>query len=465
MSITHPKRLLLRTQLLRWLLYPLLLLLALDSAIGFVLADRFSRDAYDKALIEIAHELSLQVRTNDAGIYLDLPEVARRLLLQDPQDKIFFELSSKSGEVISGQALPKPNHPPLVVRGNIEIYDSHVNGDEVRIVQLPKREPDGSILRVAETYVKRKEMARDIITIVVLPQILLIILVGILVRLGVTKGLLPLKNLQRSIALRSHRDRSPLDESTVPGEVIPLVTSINALLQRLDDVLVSQSRFIADAAHQLKTPVSALNAYVELLARSKSPSERESIILQLNRAVERMSRLVSQLLVLAENDITQTRPIELQKINLNDLVLDISTSWVPQALKNNIDLGFEACAHPVHVYGDLNRLQDLFDNLIDNAIRYSPPKGRVTIRILAAPLPTVTISDDARMILEDEKKLIFERFHRLLGIGDGSGLGLAIAKEIAVAHQATISIQPDHIDGKGNVFSIVFPADASTNGK
>jgi len=156
-------------------------------------------------------------------------------------------------------------------------------------------------------------MARDIITIVVLPQILLIILVGVLVRLGVTKGLLPLKNLQRSIALRSHRDRSPLDESTVPGEVIPLVTSINALLQRLDDVLVSQSRFIADAAHQLKTPVSALNAYVELLARSKSPSERESIILQLNRAVERMSRLVSQLLVLAENDVTQTRPIELQK--------------------------------------------------------------------------------------------------------------------------------------------------------
>jgi len=90
LSITRPKRLLLRTQLLRWLLYPLLLLLALDSAIGFVLADRFSRDAYDKALIEIAHELSLQVRTNDTGIYLDLPEVARRLLLQDPQDKIFL---------------------------------------------------------------------------------------------------------------------------------------------------------------------------------------------------------------------------------------------------------------------------------------------------------------------------------------------------------------------------------------
>ena len=168
----------------------------LDSAIGFGLAARFSRDAYDKALIEIAHELSLQVRKNETGIYLDLPEVARRLLLQDPQDKIYFELYHQSGEKIAGDSLPKPTKEPLIVRGNIELYDANIDGEKVRVVQLPRLDPGGVLLRVAETYVKREEMTRDIITIVVLPQILLILLVSVLVRFGVAKGLLPLKQLQ-----------------------------------------------------------------------------------------------------------------------------------------------------------------------------------------------------------------------------------------------------------------------------
>lgn len=460
MSITPPKKLLLRTQLLRWLLYPLLLVLALDSAIGFGLAARFSRDAYDKALIEIAHELSLQVRTNQDGLYLELPEVAHRLLLQDPQDKIFFELVDNTGKQIAGQSLPKSTQQPLIVRGNIELYDASIDGEQVRIVQLPKLEPGGILLRVAETYVKRKEMTRDIITIVVLPQILLILLVSVLVRFGVAKGLLPLKQLQRSIAERSHRDRRPLDETTVPSEVIPLVTSINALLNRLDHVLVSQSRFIADAAHQLKTPVSALNAYVELLERSKTPEERETIILQLKRAVERMSRLVSQLLTFAEHDVTQARPVEFNPIDLNTFIFDICAAWVSQALKKNIDFGLEPSDTAVFISGDKSRLQDLFDNLIDNAIIYTPEHGRVTIRVHSTPLPCITISDDARVIQDEEKELIFERFHRLLGIGNGSGLGLAIAKEVATAHNAVISIHSDDTDGKGNTFSVVFSESA-----
>jgi two-component system sensor histidine kinase TctE len=456
LSTTSPKTLLLRTQLLKWLLYPLLLVLVLDSAIGFGLAARFSRDAYDKALIEIAHELSLQVRKNQDGIYLDLPEVARRLLLQDPQDKIYFELVDQTENKIAGETLPDPTQQLLIVRGNIELYDASFKGEKVRIVQLPRLEPGGVLLRVAETYIKREEMTRDIITIVVFPQILLILLVCVLVRFGVAKGLLPLKQLQRSIAEKSYRDRRPLDETTVPSEVIPLVTSINALLNRLDLVLVSQSRFIADAAHQLKTPVSALNAYVELLERSKSPMEREAIVLQLKRAVERMSRLVSQLLTFAEHDVTQERPVEFSSIDLNTLTFDICTAWVSQALKKNIDFGFEQSDTPVFIQGDKSRLQDLFDNLIDNALLYTPEHGRVTVRVKSSPLPSVTISDDARVILDDEKELIFERFHRLLGIGNGSGLGLAIAKEVATAHNAVISIHQDQVDGSGNTFCVVF---------
>lgn len=458
MSITTPKKIYLRTQLLRWLLYPLLALLAVDTAVSFGLASRFSMQAYDKALIDVANELSLQVTKDDKGIKLDLPEVARRLLLQDPQDKLFFELRDHSDQLIAGIALPANASSYQTLRGNAVVYDAQFDRELVRVVELFKLDSDQGMLRVAETYNKRREMTRDIIAIVILPQILLIFLVSILIRYGVTRGLLPLKALQFQIAKRTHRDRQPLNEDNVPGEVVPLVKSMNDLLKRLDTASESQSRFIADAAHQLKTPVAVLNSYVELLPRCKSQAERGEIVLQLSRAIGRMSRLVSQLLVLANSDDANDRPPNLVKIDLNELLFQISADWVPQAIKRGIDLGLDINKHvPVYVAGDPNLLQDLFGNLIDNAIRYSQPGGRVTINVIKLPTPVVCISDDARTITEEDKRVIFQRFHRLLGTGNGSGLGLAIAQNIASLHQASILIEMDQVDHIGNVFKVVFP--------
>jgi two-component system sensor histidine kinase TctE len=315
----------------------------------------------------------------------------------------------------------------------------------------------GATLRVAETNIKRTEMAQQIIASVLLPQIILIIFVALLVPFGVSRGLFPLKALQRAITERSFRDRSPLNETAVPGEVIPLVASINLLLNRLDTVFSAQSRFVADAAHQLKTPVAALRAYVELLERSQDADERKNIILKLNDAVDRMSRLVSQLLALAQNDISEARPPEFERIDLNTLLLEISSNWVPQAINRNVDLGFEANTHPVLILGAPDRLRELFDNLIDNAIRYSKPTGSITVCILDAPSPSVSIRDDAPSIPEAERTLVFERFYRHLGSGEGSGLGLAIAKEIAVMHHATIHINADAQDGIGNNVFVSFP--------
>ncbi|MCX7221394.1 MAG: ATP-binding protein [Burkholderiales bacterium] len=429
MSTQQTSQRLLRTQLLRWLLYPLLTILIIDSAVSFGLAGHFSKNAYDKALVEVGHELSLQIGKNASGIFLDLPEVARRLLLQDPQDKIFFELLDHRGQRIAGDP-----------------------------VQLSLVDMGGATLRVAETNIKRTEMAQQIIASVLLPQIILIIFVALLVPFGVSRGLFPLKALQRAITERSFRDRSPLNETAVPGEVIPLVASINLLLNRLDTVFSAQSRFVADAAHQLKTPVAALRAYVELLERSQDADERKNIILKLNDAVDRMSRLVSQLLALAQNDISEARPPEFERIDLNTLLLEISSNWVPQAINRNVDLGFEANTHPVVILGAPDRLRELFDNLIDNAIRYSKPRGSITVCILDAPSPSVSIRDDAPSIPEAERTLVFERFYRLLGSGEGSGLGLAIAKEIAVMHQATIHISADAQDGIGNNVFVSFPS-------
>jgi two-component system sensor histidine kinase TctE len=278
------------------------------------------------------------------------------------------------------------------------------------------------------------------------------------VRFGVIRGLQPLDELQRGIALRSYKDRSPLDEEGVPGEVRPLVVSINALLARLDNVLTLQSRFIADAAHQLKTPVAGLKAQVELLARHPEQADIKGISARLYVGVERLSRLVSQLLSLARNEPDAVRALAFEPIDLNALVLDSASQWVPVALKRNIDLGFEGTDMPVMISGDASRLRELLDNLLDNAIRYSRENGKVTVKVSIEPAPTVSVSDDGPSIPEQERRRIFERFHRLLGSGDGSGLGLAIAQEIAHLHSATISLRDDDHDGVGNIFSVIFPA-------
>lgn len=462
LSILRPNRPLLRTQLLRWLLFPLFVLLAVDTAISLVLSNHFSKNAYDKALIEIGYELSLQVRKVDARTVLDLPEVASRLLLQDTQDILYFELLNRQGQRIAGEPIPTPPANATVFRKDVVLYDAQRGTTAVRVVELRLPEFDEATLRVAETTVKRTEVTQQIIASVLIPQIILIILVALLVPFGVTRGLKPLKALQRAIAERSFRDRSALDEANVPGEVVPLVTSINALLERLDTVLSAQSRFVADAAHQLKTPVSALRAYVELLARTTDEEERVKIVSKLNAAVDRMSRVTSQLLTLAQTDLSEAKSPDFERIDLNVLLLDICTHWVPQALKKGVDLGFEAYevgaqATGIDILGAQDRLRELFDNLIDNAIRYSSTGGSVTVRVLAQPSPAISIRDDAPSIPETERTLVFDRFYRRLGSGEGSGLGLAIAKDIATMHRASITLGDDVVDGIGHNVLVTFP--------
>jgi two-component system sensor histidine kinase TctE len=454
---------LLRTQLLRWLVVPLIALLAADAAVSYLLANRVAQDAQDKALREIARDLALQVRRDAAGaLVLDLPEAARRMLLDDPEDRIAYEVVDAQGRRVAGEAVKPPALQSRPGRQGELLYDTALDGSPARAVQWPLLDAPGApgaLLRVTETRQQRDATARAILAAVVLPQMLLIALAAGIVRFGVNRGLRPLQDLQRAVAERSHKDLSPIDDTRVPGEVQPLVRSVNALLARLEEVLTMQSRFIADAAHQLKTPVAGLKAHIELLARSSEPAEREALVGRLEVGVERLSRLVSQLLALARNEPEAARMIDFRPVDLGALVLETAANWVPQALKHGIDLGLEAeeaQETPILVQGDASRLRELFDNLIDNAIRYSPPGGHVTVRISAAPTPTVEVSDDGPRIPPQEQQRVFERFHRLLGSGEGSGLGLAIAQEIARLHQARIVVQDD-ADGIGNRFSVVFP--------
>jgi len=450
----------LRKQLLAWLLLPLLLLLAVDTFISYWVALRFSQRAYDRALVEIARDISLHLKsTPEGGVTLDLSADARDILLGDLTDRIFFEVTSNAGEPLAGEVIPGP--PPGSTGAEV-FYEGTLRELGVRIVQIAVESDSqarpGAVVRVAETEVKRHRLAREILLSVVLPQALLIALALAMVWIGVLRGLAPLERLRVRVAERSRTDWSPIVANDMPGEVLPLLAATNNLLSRLDDALTIQNRFIADAAHQLKTPVAVLKTQLELAMREDDPARMREALEAATLGHERISRVVQQLLSLARNEPEANRAVVLAPLDLNALAFDVASTWVPEAFKRGIDLGFEGAPGPVMVDGDAARLRELLDNLVDNAVRYSREGGVVTMRVLGKPAPVVEVTDDGPSIPMHDRQLIFERFHRVLGSpAGGSGLGLAIAREIARIHGATIDLQDDS-DGIGNAFSVTFPA-------
>jgi len=448
----------LRGQLLTWLLVPLFLLLSADAFVGYWTAAGFSQRAHDRSLLEIARELTLRLRNDEGRPALDVSAEARRVLLSDPVDAIHVELADAQGRHVAGAVLPAP----AARDGRESLYNGHVEGAPVRIAEVAV-EADASAgrpaarLRVAETMRKREALAREILVSVLVPQVLLVVIAGAVVWQGVVHGLKPLERLQRALAARSDLDRSPVPAERVPGELRPLLQAVNDLLARLDTALTLQSRFVADAAHQLKTPVAALGAQLELALRQGDAAQTREALRDAGAGLARLQRLVSQLLSLARNEPHAAGAARLVAVDLDALALEAASAWVPEALARGIDLGLEPSGVPALVQGDAARLRELLDNLLDNAVRYTRDGGRITVRVRGAPRPTLEVSDDGPSIPPEERERVFQRFHRLLGQrSDGSGLGLAIAREIARIHGAEITLQDD-ADGEGNVFAIAFP--------
>jgi len=446
----------LRSKLLRWLLIPLVLLFLVDAIGSYFIAQRLSDRVYDGELMEIARELTLHVKPNGSAPAFDLEKDAERTLLLDQHDSVYYSVHTANGTWIAGDAALAPHDG----RRTGDFFDGDVHGERVRIAELRATGAGDApvVVQVAETRVKRQRLANEILIGVILPQLLLIAIAGAVLWGGVARCLAPLRHLHEAVAARSHLDLSPVDVEHVPGEVQPVLGAINDLLTRLDTILSYQSRFIADAAHQLRTPVAGLKAHVEVALREEDPAQARQSIAHLYTGVERMSRLVAQLLSLARNEPATVKKIELAPLDLSRLAFDVTMDWVPEAYRKNIDLGFEGDEKHVIVRGDAARLTELINNLVDNAIRYTERGGRVTVRVETLPAPCLSVSDDGPVIPVDERQRVFERFHRVLGTqADGSGLGLAIVQDIAKLHGAEIGLAEDG-DGRGNRFTVTFPS-------
>jgi two-component system sensor histidine kinase TctE len=371
-----------------------------------------------------------------------------------------FQVYSRRHGLLAGDAdLPVPDFESE----DKPLYFSRDFDDEATLygvaLQLRDIAEDIVVVQVAETDRKRKALAQDVMAAVLLPQTLLLLLAALAVRGGIRTGLKPLARLEEALHARSQADLSPLPDDDVPAEVRPLTDAVNALLLRLDAALGVQQRFVADAAHQLRTPLAALKVQIEHTLRKSQSLQDGEALEHMRRSVERLVRLTNQLLTLARAEPGAESRNRFAPVDLRALAFETGSACVPRALEQGADLGFAGGEAPVRVMGDALLLGELLRNLLDNALAHGRRDGRITLGVEEGERPALYVEDDGPGIPEAERARVFARFHRVPGTGAaGSGLGLAIVQEIARAHGAEVILETP--SGGGARFRVRFPAAA-----
>jgi two-component system, OmpR family, sensor histidine kinase TctE len=449
-----------RKQLLGWLMIPIVSLCLVSAFSTYFIAMKITTQAYDAALMESARELANRITITDGHVAMDLPPAALAVFKDDNIDKVYYAAVSAEGVLIAGDrdlfdAL-KLSHP-----SHFRTSEGVVAKSLVRIVSLasfvPGHPEQKVFIYVAETVLKRQALIDQILIAVVLVQLLLIALASLAVWVGVSRGLAPLEVVRAAIHRRTQWDLGPVEEVAAPIEIQPLVAAIDDLLCRLNEDIEAQRRFVANAAHQLRTPLAGLKTQTELAMRQENMVELQRILKQVNRSASNVTRLVNQLLSLAKLEPAGASSLRQSAIDLNLVVKEATRDLVPYALENNIDLGFEDAAKPALITADSWSIRELITNLVDNAIRYCQAGGTVTVKVKCGDLVELSVEDDGPGIPYTEREHVFERFYRLLGNNvAGSGLGLAIVKEIAQSHNASVSIGTGS-NGKGTLVAVVFP--------
>ncbi len=436
----------LRSHLLRRLLPPVAGLILLGAMATYFLALEPASEAYDQALVDVGLALTERIRASDGTIAFDLPGDAEHILRTDRYDSVYYHVSGPDGMLLAGDAglppLPTDRRP----QDGVITYDATYLARPIRVVALLV--PCGGricTVKIAETTVKRVALARDIVLISLVPALLVALLTLATVWFGVKKGLAPLEHLSGEIRARSALDLRPIDAELAPLEAKPLVGALNQLFGQVAESSSNQQRFLANAAHQLRTPLAGLQAHTEL-ALSQDVSEEARVELeQVRGATIRTARLANQLLALARAEPGGYRAEAFVPVELRTVVEGAADEWVHRALAKEIDLGFELA--DAQVSGDALLLREALANLIHNALEYAPSGGRVTVRTgKRDAVSFLEVEDDGPGIPPSERGKVLERFYRVPGTsGTGSGLGLSIVREIAAAHGAQLAIG----DGEG----------------
>ncbi|MCK9380687.1 MAG: sensor histidine kinase N-terminal domain-containing protein [Sulfuritalea sp.] len=448
-------------EILDWMLAPLLLLWPISIAATNHVANYIANQPYDQALADNVGAIVRLVKIEGGRVTVNLPASARSLLRADDIDTLYYQVIGANNTLIQGdREIPWPTLPEKLEAGKVLFRDERIEADSVRIAYafLPVRSGlPPAVVQVAETLHKREALSSSIISGVLLPQFAIIPLAVILVYLGLTRGIAPLHLLRDRIRRRRPTDLSPIPVQRVPDEVRPLVVAFNEMMGRLEENLQAQQRFIAQAAHQMRTPLTGLKTQTELALSETDPAQMRHALQLIAESTDRASHMINQLLILARAEASHEKLHSVVPLELDALAREVTGEWVVRALAKRIDLGFEDSGRALRINGVPLLLRELLNNLVDNALKYTLPGGHVTVRVRAGRLAVVEVEDDGIGIPLEERSSIFERFYRVLGTdAEGSGLGLPIAAEIAELHQARIDLLTGK-DGKGSLFRVSFP--------
>jgi len=413
-----------RRTLLLWLTLGITVGIVIAAALVYLQARKQADELFDYQMKQMM--ASLPVPTVDTTGLL-------REFATEQQEDIVIQMWNNEGLRIYRSHV----NTSLPQRAELGFTNVVTNGETWRVYSV---QIGNTIVQAAQPTSARSAVAAQTALQTAVPLLLLLPVLGILIWLTVGSSLGKVIEVASEVAKRGASSLDPISERAIPQEILPLTSSLNGLLSRLRAALETQRTFIADAAHELKTPLTALKLQLQLAERAQTAEERQSAFADLNKGIERTNHLVQQLLTLARQE-PGAADFALTELDLAALARQTITEFATVANDRQIDLGFIG-AENVMIAGDAAAIHTMLINLIDNALRYSPSHSKVDVNLLIGDREVcLTVSDKGPGIPEVDLQRIFDRFYRVPGSqGAGSGLGLAIVKQVADRQGATIEI-------------------------
>jgi two-component system sensor histidine kinase TctE len=460
----------LRNQLLRWLLAPLILLVAVNSVSLYRDALDAADTAYDRSLLASTRALAERVSVRGGKVVADVPYVALDSFETDTLGRIYYKVTGLSGETVSGYddlpAVPKNVPRSELYPALVRFYHADYNGEPVRIAALLQPVFDDSmrgiaLIQVGETLEARRALSRRILFNTLLRQAVLVLAVATLVWFAVRLVLRPLMRLKNEVETRPLSDLSNVDQAMVHKEVRPLVAAMNGTMARMQNLIASQRRFIADASHQLRTPLTVLKTQAELALRENDHDAMRAIVRSIAGTTDSAVHLANRLLTLARIEHGSEAAEAFEPVSLPGLARQVGLELALAAVEKDIDLALEALDDAALVPGQPLMLHEMASNLVDNAIRYTPRGGSVLLRVRRDGGDLLLeVHDSGPGVPETEREKVFTPFYRigatLEANPSGTGLGLTIVRDVAALHHARLVL--DRSDALGGLHvSVIFP--------
>lgn len=445
----------------------------ISGGLSYFGAQYYANQVYDRVLVDTLNGLASRVLVRDGRVVFDFPEAAQKIFEWDIDDAAYFHIEGRKRGHIAGQTdLEAANFRAELSGVGAQLWNSTYRQRRIRaaakVIRLPGIDDDIRVV-VAETTNSRELVTREIFLTVLTPQAVLILLAVLIVWQTMRRAISPISEAARDLEQRTQHTQELLDDSQIPQEIRPLTTALNSLLNRLQQALALQKQFVADAAHQLRTPLTALKLHLENALMAQRVEDIRPMLEQIKIATDRATRLTQQLLTLAESEEQLLRG-QRETFDLSRLLCEIRDLWQPRAAQRDIGLFLDTASSgkAIQITSHRDLLTQVLDNLIDNALRYCPPGSDIH---LALEQPSseqirILVQDNGPGIAASERGLVIRRFYR----GDqsptfndhtptGSGLGLAIAHEIMSRLGGTLAIMDGHAGRGTTIVLTLLPTD------